>query len=76
MKFQVGVVVDHVPELHDDKPVKVSGGATVDQLAGELAGEIPVEPADKLTLVPVRWHVFGVEKMCKNWWVRWCACAC
>ena len=60
MKFQVGVVVDHVPELFDDEPIKISGGSAVNQPAGELAGKISVKSADELALVPVRWHVVGV----------------
>ena len=77
MEFEVGVVVNHVPELTDHEPVKVSGSPTVDQPAGEFAGEVPVQPADKLALVPVCWHDVGVVfKIFENWWVSLCACAC
>ena len=77
MEFQVGVVVDHVPELGNDKSVKISGGSTVDQPAGELAGEVPMKSANELALVPVRGHDVGVVKnVSKRWRVRWCACAC
>ena len=60
MKFQVGVVVDHVPELFDDEPIKISGGPAINQPAGELAGKVPVESANELALVPVCGH--DVEK--------------
>ena len=62
MELQIRVVMDHIPELHDHEPVEFTGGSIVDQPAGELAGEVSVEPADELALVPVCGHGVSVVK--------------
>ena len=56
------MVVNHVPVLRDDEPVKIACGPAINQPGGELAGEISVESADQLALVPVCGHVVGVVK--------------